>query len=74
LCGERGFESVGCTTMSSASVVENDGQFAQESPCLARGNRILPKTTVPLERVSAANALVFAIFEQLRRAPKLSRL
>ena len=36
LRGERGFESLRCTLMSSASVVKNYGQFAQESPCAGR--------------------------------------
>ena len=37
LAGERGFESVRCTLMSSAGVVKNDGQFAQEAPGFVRG-------------------------------------
>jgi hypothetical protein len=39
LAGESGFESVGGAPMSSASVVENDGQFAQESPGLRVENK-----------------------------------
>jgi hypothetical protein len=37
VAGERGFERVGGTLMSSAGVVKNDGQFAQEISCLVGG-------------------------------------
>jgi len=37
LAGERGSERVGGTLMSSAGVVKNDGQFAQEFSCLVGG-------------------------------------
>jgi hypothetical protein len=53
LGGESGFESVGGVPMSSASVVENDRQFAQESPGLRVGKRAMRGT----------NALVVAIVE-----------
>jgi len=36
--GESGFERFGRAAMSSAGMVENDGQFAQEFPCFARDN------------------------------------
>src|SRR6266478_6253385 len=39
LAGESGFEGVRCTLMSSASVVENDGYFAQDLSCLFCGKR-----------------------------------
>jgi hypothetical protein len=61
LPGERVFESVRCTAMSSAGVVENDGQFAQESPGLCKW--VFRKTVPSVQLESAANTLVLAIFE-----------
>jgi hypothetical protein len=67
LPGESGFESVRCTLMSSAGVVENDSQFAQESPDVRSGKWVIReaarKTVPPVELTSATNALVLAIFE-----------
>src|SRR5712692_621046 len=57
LGGENRFESFRCTLMSSARVVENDGQFAQWSP-------------ESVEWPLAANTLVLAIFEQFCVASK----
>ena len=37
LAGERGFEGFRRAAMSSAGVVKNDGQFAQEFSCLVCG-------------------------------------
>src|SRR5450759_3782864 len=37
LAGEGGFQGLGCVAMSSAGVVENDGQFAQDFVCLVGG-------------------------------------
>jgi hypothetical protein len=63
LPGKRGFESVRCTLMSSAGVVENDSQFAQESPDVRLGKWVICKTVPPVQLESAANALILAIFE-----------
>ena len=41
LGGESGFEGIRGTLMSSAGVVENDGQFAQDLPCLVCGRQIV---------------------------------
>ena len=65
LPGESTFESVGCTLMSSAGVVKNDSQFAQESPDLRRDKfrKSVRKTVPSVELASATNALILAIFE-----------
>jgi hypothetical protein len=46
--------------MSTAGVVENDGQFAQESPDVRLGKCVFRKTVPPVELASAANTLVLA--------------
>ena len=67
LPGEGGFESVRCTLMSSAGVVENDSQFAQEAPDVRTGKWMLREAvrkTMPSQQLeSAANSLILAIFE-----------
>src|ERR1019366_1025396 len=49
LPGERVFESVRRTLMSSAGVVENNGQFAQESPDMRLGKWGFRKTVPSMQ-------------------------